>query len=465
MMLTPAIQVASPLNGYQYPLIQSYSFNDPDIVYMAGMYECPAFEIAVGNYLTQPSTFDEIAATNQLYSLAGIGVLDDVLDQDQWNFGNAYPIFDYINYQVAHNTTVANMFSSTLYVDQKTGITALDRLRWYADQQQYSLLGNAYAINNISSDPFPGTVGSISTIAGNFLASQMLGLLQEAIISEGQSNKINLMFGDFQPLTSLFSLLGLPPYAGNFYGLPDFASVAIFELFSHTNDPTTFPAKEDDLWIRFYFANGTANDTNFQAYPMFNFGPDYFDMPWTQWQSSMYDLVAGDVGDWCNQCGAQNIFCAFWNGSDSLDAASLSSGSASHHVVSPAVGGVIGAVVALVVAGMLFGLLMLLGGIRFHRIERRRHGSDVGGYKGSQKMASDKDLVLPKGGAVVGATVETQAEGSPNAAPVGAHERVGSWELRQKEESVRRPSYEDELGLDDVGATPFRKPTLPDERV
>jgi len=108
---------------------------------------------------------------------------------------------------------------------------------------------------------------------------------------------------------------------------------------------------------------------------------------------------------------------------------------------------------------------MLVGGVRFHR--GRSHKSEMGGFKGSQKMASDKDLVLPKGGAIVGATVETPSSPLPT-----GNERVGSWELKQHDlpnimsprPVARRPSFEDD-DVGDVGAQPFRQPVQPDERV
>jgi hypothetical protein len=108
---------------------------------------------------------------------------------------------------------------------------------------------------------------------------------------------------------------------------------------------------------------------------------------------------------------------------------------------------------------------MLFAGIRLQRV--KSHKSELGGFKGSQKLASDKDLTLPKGGAVVGATVET-----PGSPVTGGHERVGSWELKQPDlpniaaphPAARRPSFEeDDVG--DIGASPFRAPVKPDERV
>lgn len=90
--------------------------------------------------------------------------------------------------------------------------------------------------------------------------------------------------------------------------------------------------------------------------------------------------------------------------------------------MSPVVAGVIGAFVTLAIAALVFGAVMLLCGVRLHRNGSSRRKSDLGGFKGGQKMASDQDLTIPKGGAVVGAAIERHG-----------HERTGSWELKQTE--------------------------------
>ena len=129
----------------------------------------------------------------------------------------------------------------------------------------------------------------------------------------------------------------------------------------------------------------------------------------------------------------------------------------------PAIAGVIGAVVTLAVAGLLFAALMLIGGVRFHRVEK--HKSDLGGFKGSQKLASDRDLTIPKGGAVVGASIERSPD-SP-ISPVG-HERVGSWELKGEPQYLERPNIAQSTrdpSFDHERVDPFRDPVRADERV
>ncbi|KAK5165482.1 uncharacterized protein LTR77_009011 [Saxophila tyrrhenica] len=474
-MVDPSGRVANgsyvdpPLGGYRYAQVHTSGQYDPEFVYVGGSLQCPAFVEQVEEYIATPDFADVQAATLPVYQKIGPAFLGGVLSEDKWGFVNAYAIYDYLSYQNAHNTTASDLFASDEYTDPDTGASYIDTLRSYANQQQYAWFGNLYAENPITGTGFENDVkGSISTIAGNTLAAKMLNQLQTAIIYGGEYYQLSLLFGDYEPLLSLFALTSLPSLDSDFYGIPDFGSVAVFELFSIVEPGTVEFPDVEDLWVRFYFRNGTDINQPYRAYSLFNYGPDTMELKWTDFQEEMLKIVVGDIGQWCQQCGASysgsdRIFCSYWNASDSLDAVSTSSSSGSSGL-SPAVSGVIGAIIALVIAGLIFALLMLLAGVRFHRV--KSHKSELGGFKGSQKLASDKDLTLPKGGAVVGATV-VETPGSP---VVGGHERVGSWELKgggmpniaePRPASVRRASWED----DDVGEGPFRDPVKADERV
>lgn len=398
---------------------------------------------------------------------------------------NAYPIYDYVSYLNAHNSTVAALFNQSEWQHPLTNTTFLDSLRWYADRQQYAQLTNMSIINTYTDAASPwkayGVPGSISTIAGNLLATQMLELLSTAIKFPDEYNKLNLLFGDYEPLVSLFSLLDLPGSPSHLNGLPDYGSVFAFELYTWQppNSTATWPNSTDDLYVNAYFRNGTDMNPNtvngqYHAYPLFGNGPSQTEMRWVDFSAELSNVMITSVGDWCLQCGASNIFCAAWNASDGFQLTGPSSVNDSNHPrgkeLSPAVAGVVGAIVALVVAGLLFGLTMLLAGVRLHRVERGRKRSDLGGFKGSQKLASDKDLTIPKGGAVVGASVERSS--SP-VSPIG-HERVGSWELKQNQNQtathpnslpVFQPHSESLRPSFDETVDPFRDPVQPSERV
>lgn len=220
----------------------------------------------------------------------------------------------------------------------------------------------------------------------------------------------------------------------SFRAIPPFASAMIFELFS-TGSNDTLPQDDDDLWVRFYYHNGTT-DYNGQliAFPMFDHGPSQTDMKWTDFELMFTRIMMSTIVNWCETCSSPSIFCTGVESNKIMVSNPNSQSSSSTHSLSPAVAGVIGAVVTLAVAGLLFALAILAGGVRFHRVQRRPI-SELGGFKGSNKLASDPDVAgLAKGGAMPAGVVSFGATNtSPGEDGRVRHERVGSWELRQKE--------------------------------
>jgi len=249
-----------------------------------------------------------------------------------------------------------------------------------------------------------------------------------------------------------------------FYSVPPFGSSYIFELVSMVpegNVDTGYP-DASDMYVRFYFQNGTDKYSRAIEYPLFGRSPSQTLIPYSEFVAGISKFSLSGVKEWCETCGSYSIFCPAYTSDDD----SAARGKAGHHAVSPTVAGVIGALVALAVAAILFGLLMALTGLRVHRQGRKRR-SDLAGFKGSQKLASDQDLTIPKGGA--GAVVTTTEHD-----PTKSHERVGSWELGDKakrEEAgqmgafstppMRRPSYED----DEIQVDPYAPAVKPHDQV
>jgi hypothetical protein len=321
-----------------------------------------------------------------------------------------------------------------------------------ADEQAWSLYGNTSAASNDSDN---------QAIAGKTLAASVLGQFKLVVadkMSPGDqtdmSYPLTFFFGEQEPFMSLISLMSADYLDDNFRSIPPFGSAMIFELFS-TGENNTFPATQQDLWVRFYFHNGTEFDDNqLTAFPIFGNGPSKTDMPYVEFQDLFGRIMMSTVTQWCDACKSSSLFC--WGVDDANASPVLPYTHQKHSTISPAIGGLIGAIVTLVVAGLLFGLAMLLGGIRFHRV-RQNKKSELGGFKGSAKLASDPDLSLAKNGAPPAGIsfVPDSRKG---------HERVGSWELRQKEfggylsERERRESFD---AIDAVAG----KPVQPEERV
>ncbi|KAF2842534.1 phosphoglycerate mutase-like protein [Patellaria atrata CBS 101060] len=447
-VLSNASYIESPLGGYQYPQIRAVTDLDPHSIFVAGDNNCSNYARSGSKYLSHPNFLETLQETANLYRGLGIATLSDVIPEAAWSYSNAYTIWDYLSFQYTHDSTTFNILSQNISFPG-----AYSQLRYLADQQQWALNGNLSASGSISGD-------QIRAVAGKTLAAKILGLLYTNIKTQGASNKLSLLFGEHEPFLSFFALSKLDQHSNLFTGIPEFGSSLVFDLFvmspsegSNEEDSDSPYPNEDDLMVRFYFKNGTAEGARVRQYPLFGRGRSEMDMPWRVFEAEMLSFALGSAGEWCNTCNSESVWCAAFNGSYVYDDPSPSSSYSGGGGMSPQEAGVIGAGVTLGVLALLVGLAMLIGGVRFHRVGRsKKH--ELGGFKGSQKLASDKDLVLPKGGA--GITIE---ESKPK-------ERVGSWELKGKEEEghgrfgVLTPSTSGEEGLN-----PFETPVKPDERV
>lgn len=343
------------------------------------------------------------------------------------DYSNAYGIYDSLSY---HNTHDRNTFRD-LSNGNNTGV--FDKVRYLAYQDAW------YRYGNVSSDT--DSSSSDRAVAGKTLASLILSRFEKIVSNNGNttnwmSEPLNLIFGEYATMLSFLAVaeVDYQAHMEQWHVIPDFATALIFELFTRDNDTADDP---DNLWVQFSFHNGTEDyqDKAPQAYTMFRNGHSATAMPWRQFSDSMNRIGISSAGEWCTACSPQSAaFCSAAD-ANTLDGTSSQSSpsTGSRSKISPVVAGVIGALVTLAVAALLFGLAVLLGAIRFHRVEPRRKSS-LGGFKGSAKLASDPDVGLAQKGVVPAGVVGagTGVGGDNNNKRV-VHERVGSWELRAKE--------------------------------
>ncbi|KAI9832274.1 MAG: hypothetical protein M1819_004452 [Sarea resinae] len=425
-ILANGSDINTPLGGYQYPLIETVSPLDPNSIWINGMENCPEYSVSGDEYYDTANFKQTQTATNSFYQSFQGTVLDGIMDSSLANFVSAYEIFDYANYAFMHNVSVRDV--DITYSD-------LTQLRVLADQAEYAKNGNTTASGLTKGD-------KIRTIAGKTLAAEILGQLYTNIESGGADAKLSLLFSSYEPFLSFFALADLPNISPNFYGLPDYGSSLVFELYSYNltstgnsssdaGTSTAYPST-DDMMVRFLFRNGTGDSQGLMSYPLFGQGPDQPDMTFADFALNMGDIMLGSADEWCSACNSPSLFCAAYNSSawDGASGSSGSSGSSSSagtckarkNSVSPAVGGVIGALVTLAV--MLLALLagFLLGGLRLHRVQSRRTSASTlgGGFKKGEKLASDPDLVGSEGAAT---------EMGKESGAQQPRERVGSWEL------------------------------------
>ncbi|KAH0564799.1 hypothetical protein GP486_001812 [Trichoglossum hirsutum] len=422
-----------PLNGYQYCPIHTYRPTDPNLVWLAGDINCEEYLLSAYEYYGSDEFTSRETSTLAFYQDIAVRGLHGIPPDVIVGYYNAYDIYDYVNYGYTHNASVRKNISS----DELTQLRAL------ASQQMFDLNGNKSASGFTRGD-------MIRTIAGQTFAARVLGLLQQHIDSQGVLGKLNILFGDLEPFVAFFALSGLSNVNSNFKGLPDFGSAMVFEVFSiDSSDNDSYPS-EDDLWVRFLFRNGTSNDQNLIAYSLFGQGRSNTDMKWADFRNQMTGIMISRVRDWCATCGSISTFCAFYT----ANSTSQDTGGSSHGI-SPQVAGVIGAVVTLSVIGLAF-VAMFLVGMRFHRSPSKQR-SELGGFKGAQKLASDADL--------------TSGRAPDGAGATKGHERVGSWELGESKAEERgfgalyKPRSLPPQDGDDISVDPLGEPVKVDDRV
>ncbi|KAI9803420.1 MAG: hypothetical protein M1833_000939 [Piccolia ochrophora] len=431
----------APLGNYQYPQIRALSILDPNIVWSAGHQNCPAYSISGADYITEPE-FQSLNKSKQaFYNGFASELLNGRFPRSLIGYFNAYDIYDYVSYGYTHNETVNDRLSDT----------GLEQLRQLADRHEF-------AVNGMNAAGSVSPSNKIRAIAGSTLAAQVVNLLESNINTRGESEKLNVMFGSHEAFVAFFALARLPSQSPDFYGLPQFGSSIVFELFTRADNGGNQYPKESDLWVRFLARNGT--DDELQAYSLFQRGHSESAISWLDFKAEMNSIMTPTVRNWCDDCGSTLPFCAFYGTDSSIWGNSTVLGSQQNGGsggMTAQVAGVIGAAVTLGVIMIAVAGAMLFGGLRFNRSSRRRR-SELGGFKGGEKLASDADLTSGRIGA---------------AGDLRGHERVGSWELegqkagQERFGTLKRPesAHRGDDDRDGLDVNPFGDPVRPDERI
>lgn len=348
-------------------------------------------------------------STNAFYQSLASSVFW-AFEADELNYGNAWILWEYAAFEYQHN--------ETLYQGGDFTDADLARLYTLASQQQWGF-------------NTPDSSGTLKAMAGRTYASFVLQQFQHQIASNGSAEKLNLLFGSFEPMLAFFALSNLAtgPSASRFNSLPLHGSTMTFELYSYAAMPMSqsqsipFP-DTSELWVRFLFRNGTGSSDPFIEYPLFGRGNSQDDMSWSDFVTGMGDFSLDDLVDWCLECSSGSLFCEALVLNYNSEIGSGTETAKKAKTLSAPVAGVVGATITIALM-LIVGAILALVGFRldYHPREKRgagdlgvlkRSGSG-GGFKGAEKLASDTDLTM-KGGA---------------GASIVRHERVGSWELNE----------------------------------
>ncbi|KAJ5945886.1 Histidine phosphatase superfamily clade-2 [Penicillium verhagenii] len=401
---------SAPLDGYQFPRIVTLGESDPGSLFVAGQSGCTMHQAAVSEYQSSGGAAEITQDTEVFYQKLLHQVLSGVYDESTATYANAVGIADYLEYEVLHNSTALDH----LFGDD------LIRARSLADQFTYATNGQDASVLSES------TIGAISPIAGQTLATSILKAFNMSMEEQGNGHKMTLLFGSDEPAVALASLMGLDTEQHpGFYSRPVRGASMVFELYSFETDgdDDSYPSSSD-MYVRFFLHNGTDSSTEFVSFPLFGYGPSQTYIPWTEFESEMETFSVQSVDEWCLLCNASSVFCA--------GALSRDDSTPKKKAMTPAVAGVIGAVVTLVVMGLVAVAVFFVCGLRKREGRQdRSKKSSIGGFKGTSKLASDADVSFhnPLWGTGKEAGKEQDDGAVTGGVIVRGQERLGSWEM------------------------------------
>lgn len=355
--------VQSPMDGYQLIPINTVDSGagSEDNGWLQDASSCANAKTSSNSFFSSAEYNDLLSKTGDFYKTL-VPVVNGTFDAKDVSFKNAYVVYDLINVAEIHNETIPS--SDALTND------ALFQIRTLADAHEYGLAYNA-------SD-------NIRAMSGMQLAGEILKYMNTTIQS-GQTgssaNKLGVQFGAYATFLSFFGLVDLPHANETFYGVPDYASSMVFELFTNADTSNGFPATQD-LQVRFLFHNGTASNASEPAvYPLF--GGNDNAVSWDQFSTNLNKFAVSNTEQWCTKCGNTTGKCAQFSNAGNDGSANANSSSGGSHM-SATIGGVIGASVTLAVVLGALAAFMLLGGFRLAKKGRAGGAAPVSEVAGSK---------------------------------------------------------------------------------
>ncbi|KAL8380876.1 hypothetical protein RB595_005257 [Gaeumannomyces hyphopodioides] len=413
-----------PLDGYQYPRIQTLSSSDPEYIWIQGNPTCPIWVYSA----------TQLQAEQQLKEL-------------DWNNADLFKrVWEKLGSPAPYTPTTVNFFTADRIYDLALynythGNRTLPSSLTSGEMHNLEALAARLVQSRNGDLQVPGgdTTNRVRAVAGRMLAGKVARQMRAAVpprqLRDLAQPKLSLIFGTQEPMVAFSVLSGLlhgGSSAATFRRLPGHGAVMLFEAFTivsdaeaastPTDEKTMTPPAESDLLVRFLYRNGTGDDAALAEHPLFGNGNSQRHMAYRDFLQAMDGVAVPSAPEWCRLCLASDLFCytrdANGNPIDTSDGAAGGGGG-----LSAAAAGVIGVIATLTFVAVALAAAMLFGGLRL--APRRAGGKDGergggfggaggvstgGGFRGAEKRQEDADVAF-RGGA--------------------RHERTGSWELRK----------------------------------
>lgn len=125
----------APLSGYQYVHIQGEADNAPDMIWLKGDDECPAYTRASRSYRQSQEYQTTLSDTRDFYSQFQ-ALLGPILGAENVTYARAYDVFDLLSTAKMHNSSVADQITEE----------NLTEARYLADQWEWSKWKSSYGL-------------------------------------------------------------------------------------------------------------------------------------------------------------------------------------------------------------------------------------------------------------------------------------------------------------------------------
>lgn len=316
-------------------LLQVETIESDQSVWLEGWTNCDAFQTRLNNWYDSSEFKAQAKIANPFFS-----TLTNVVGTNRpLTLENAWNLFDFLNVESIHNSTLAPLISAS----------TLAQARYWADYHE----SGSFTDSDLS---------NVGNIAGQAILPPLLSGIND-IANTTNPIKFVYLSASYKPFLALAKLLALPDPLST--SVVDYAASAIFEV-------------RTDNTVRFLFRNGSTEDS-WTSYPMLGRQASSANsVSISDFESALQPYNLPTLADWCDKCSTTDArgcsALAQLNGTGGAGYASVTSTMGRHHV-SPVVGGVIGAMVTLALVAVGFAIFFAVGPLR----NKRRNGRSSGG--------------------------------------------------------------------------------------